>query len=152
MLLLAVLPLSLVTSLCYSTPILGAPGHIDLPPTNNTKLPAGLEWETVTLPDADAIDPARYVIACAPRYGVGLYSRSCFNALDLAPRGGLQELWVDQGRAQPGLPGVVYLPMATLSGKSYSRRPDSGLSWEGRKHTITYWPILVTELMSWDPR
>lgn len=130
MLFLAVLHLSLVTSLCYSTPTLGAQGRIDLPSINNTKLPASLEWETVTAPNANAIDPARYSIACAPIYGVGLNSRSCFNALDRAPRGGLQELWVDQGRAQPGLPGVAYLPMATFSGKSYSRRPDIGLTWE----------------------
>lgn len=121
MLSLAVLLLPWISSLCFGTPILGAQGSIDRLNVDNTNLPANLEWETVTLPDANPVDPARYVVACGSTFGIGLDGRSCFNALGHAPRGELQEPWVDQGRVPPGIRGAVYLPVATISGKLYSR-------------------------------
>lgn len=93
-----------------------AQGSIDSLNVVNTSLPTNLEWETVALPGANGVDPARYVVACSSMLGVGLEGRSCFNALGYAPHGELQEVWAIQGRVPPGIRRAVQLPVAIFSG------------------------------------
>ena len=116
MLSIAVSFLLLIASLCFGIPILEAQGSVGSLNVDNTSLPTNLEWETVTLPGANPVDPARYVVACSPMLGIGLEGRSCFNALGHAPHGELQEVWAIQGRVPPGIRRAVQLPVAIFSG------------------------------------
>ncbi|KAI4112061.1 MAG: hypothetical protein LQ339_000068 [Xanthoria mediterranea] len=115
MLSVTVSSLLLIASLCFGIPILEAQGSVGSLNVDNTSLPTNLEWETVTLPGANPVDPARYVVACSSMLGVGLDGRSCFNALGYAPHGELQEIWAHQGRVPPGIRRAVQLPVAIFS-------------------------------------
>lgn len=56
-------------------------------------------------------------VACSSEYGIQMDPRSCFDALDFAPRGDQQETWIPWPGGlvpPPRSPGVVQLPIVIL--------------------------------------
>ena len=120
MLSLVIFILPLALPLCLGTPVLEAQRSTDRRDADNTNMLANLEWETVTLPNANPVNSSQYLVACGARLGINLDGRSCFNALGHAPSGMLQESWVNQGHKPPGIRSAVSLPIVIFSGKLYS--------------------------------
>lgn len=77
------------------------------------------EWVNVPIPGANSASSLQ--VACNSRYGAQMEARSCFNALDFAPRGDQQETWIPWPAGPvrpPRRHGVVQLPIMLLSSMS----------------------------------
>ena len=88
-------------------------GNLAQPSVPNNKT-----WERVSIPGPGQ-NPLPYSIICDAKFGAGAEARSCFNALDFAPRGEEQETWVKDGAIPPGIQNPVRLPLVVVSSKSF---------------------------------
>lgn len=86
-------------------------GVDSLTPNKSTLLGSGA-WERVFV-GVPGQNPVPVLVRCDAIFGAGIEARSCFDALNFAPYGGQQEIWL-ANNAPAGLPGNR-LPTVVLS-------------------------------------